>query len=97
MRCKQNDGLALVDTMIFSRAANRGARYRQPRPGGRSGYGAAHRHSGDAFPEQRGQPLDDFAVEKVRPLAEKAALVPAVNAARAMYGVLTAIVVIAVL
>ncbi|MDG5971518.1 hypothetical protein JAGODDHD_02268 [Sphingomonas paucimobilis] len=45
MRCKQNDGLALVDTMIFSRAANRGARYRQPRPGGRSGYGAAHRHS----------------------------------------------------
>ena len=51
----------------------------------------------DAFPEQRGQPLDDFAVEKVRPLAEKAALVPAVNAARAMYGVLTAIVVIAVL
>jgi DHA2 family multidrug resistance protein len=51
----------------------------------------------DAFLEQRGQPVDEFTTEMVRPLVEKAALVPAINAAWLLCGVLTLVVLVAVL
>lgn len=90
-------GLALVDTMIFSRAATEGRHIASRLQAGDLDTALRIGIPKDAFLEQRGQPLDDFAVEMVRPLVEKAALVPAVNAAWAMCGVLTAIVLIAVL
>lgn len=90
-------GLALVDTIIFSRAATEGHHIASRLQAGDLGTALRIGIPRDAFLEQRGQPLDDFAVEMVRPLVEKAALVPAVNAAWAMCGVLTAIIVIAVL
>lgn len=43
----------------------------------------------EAFLEQRGQPIDDFAIELIKPLVERAALVPAINAAWLLCGVLT--------
>ncbi|MBB4611226.1 DHA2 family efflux MFS transporter permease subunit [Sphingomonas yabuuchiae] len=90
-------GLALVDTMIFSRAATEGRHIASRLQAGDLDTALRIGIPKDAFLEQRGQPLDDFAVEMVRPLVEKAALVPAVNAAWAMCGVLTAIVLLAVL
>lgn len=89
-------GLALIDTMIFSRAATEGRHIASRLQAGDLNTALSIGIPRDAFLEQRGQPLDDFAVEMVRPLVEKAALVPAVNAAWAMCGVLTAIVLIAV-
>ncbi|WP_294281468.1 DHA2 family efflux MFS transporter permease subunit [uncultured Sphingomonas sp.] len=90
-------GLALVDTTIFSRAATEGSHIASRLQAGDLDTALRIGIPRDAFLEQRGQPLDDFAVEMVRPLVEKAALVPAVNAAWALCGVLTAIIVIAVL
>jgi len=83
--------------MIFSRAATEGRHIASRLQAGDLDTALRIGIPKDAFLEQRGQPLDDFAVGMVRPLVEKAALVPAVNAAWAMCGVLTAIVLIAVL
>jgi MFS transporter, DHA2 family, multidrug resistance protein len=83
-------GLALIDTTIFSRAATEGARIAGQLRAGDLAAAVGIGIPRDAFLEQRGQPLDDFAVEMIRPLVEKAALVPAVNAAWLLCGVLAA-------
>ena len=90
-------GLALIDTVIFSRAASEGRHIASRLQAGDLNTALSIGIPKDAFLEQRGQPLDDFAVEMVRPLVEKAALVPAVNIAWAMCGLLTAIVLVAVI
>lgn len=89
-------GLALVDTMIFSRAATEGRHIARQLQTGDLDTALRIGIPRDAFLEQRGQPVDDFAMEMVRPLVEKAALVPSINAAWAMCGILTAIALIAV-
>ncbi|MEG3090511.1 DHA2 family efflux MFS transporter permease subunit [Sphingomonas sp. PB1R3] len=89
-------GLALVDTMIFSRAATEGRHIAGRLQAGDLDTALRIGIPKDAFLEQRGQPVDDFAMEMVRPLVEKAALVPSINAAWAMCGILTAIALIAV-
>ena len=84
-------GLALIDTTVFSRAGTEGGRIADQL---RAGDLATALHIGiprDAFLEQRGQPLDEFAVEMIRPLVEKAALVPAINTAWLLCGALTAL------
>jgi DHA2 family multidrug resistance protein len=51
----------------------------------------------DAFLEQRGQPLDEFATEMIRPLVEKASLVSSINAAWLMCGFMTALILVTLL
>lgn len=82
-------GLALIDTVIFSRAATEGGRIAGQLRAGDLATATSIGIPRDAFLEQQGQPLDEFAVEMIRPLVEKAALVPAINAAWLMCGVLT--------
>ena len=90
-------GLALIDTAIFSRAATESTRIAGQLRAGDVATAVNIGIPRDAFLEQRGQPLDDFAVEMIRPLVEKASLVPAVNAAWLLCGVLTAAAVTMVL
>lgn len=86
-------GLALIDTTIFSRAATAGTQIADKLRAGDVATAVGIGIPRDAFLEQRGQPLDEFATEMVRPLVEKAALVPAVNTAWLLCGVLTALAV----
>lgn len=88
-------GLALIDTTIFSRAATAGNHIADQLRAGDVATAVRIGIPRDAFLEQRGQPLDDFTTEMVRPLVEKAALVPAVNAAWLLCGVLVALAVVA--
>lgn len=81
-------GLALIDTMIFSRAASEGQAIATQLRAGDLATALRIGIPRDAFLEQRGQPVDDFAMEMVRPLVERAALVPAVNAAWLLCGIL---------
>ena len=90
-------GLALIDTVIFSRAATEGRAIAAKLQAGDIGTAVGIGIPRDAFLEQRGQPVDEFTMEMVRPLVEKAALVPAVNAAWLLCGVLTAVALVAVL
>lgn len=90
-------GLALVDTVIFSRAATEGRTIAAKLQAGDVGTAVGIGIPRDAFLEQRGQPVDEFTTEMVRPLVEKAALVPAINAAWLLCGVLTLVVLVAVL
>ena len=82
-------GLALIDTTIFSRAKTAGSQIADQLLAGDVATAVRFGIPRDAFLEQRGQPLDEFTTEMVRPLVEKAALVPAVNAAWLLCGVLT--------
>lgn len=82
-------GLALIDTTIFSRARTAGTQIADQLRAGDVATAVRIGIPRDAFLEQRGQPLDDFATEMVRPLVERAALVPAVNTAWLLCGVLT--------
>ena len=90
-------GLALIDTIIFSRstvhATAIAARLRAGDVATAVGIGIPR----DAFVEQLGQPPDPFAEEMVRPLVEKAALVHAINDAWLMVGILTALALLSVL
>lgn len=88
-------GLALIDTTIFTRAASAGTHIADQLRAGDVATAVRIGIPRDAFLEQRGQPLDDFTTEMVRPLVEKAALVPAVNAAWLLCGVLVALAVMA--
>ena len=88
-------GLALIDTTIFSRSAAAGSQIADKLRAGDLATAVRIGIPRDAFLEQRGQPLDDFTTEMVRPLVEKAALVPAVNAAWLLCGLLTALAVLA--
>ncbi|WP_336962812.1 DHA2 family efflux MFS transporter permease subunit [Sphingobium aquiterrae] len=90
-------GLALIDTVIFSRSATH------------AGQIVAQLRAGDiatavgigipraAFIEQLGEPPDAFTEEMVRPLVEKAALVHAINDAWQLIALLTAAAVVLVL
>jgi DHA2 family multidrug resistance protein len=82
-------GLALIDTTIFSRAATAGNQIADKLRAGDVATAVRIGIPRDAFLEQRGEPLDEFATEMVRPLVEKAALVPAVNTAWLLCGLLT--------
>ena len=90
-------GLALIDTVIFSRSAAHASHIvAQLRAGDVTtavGIGIPRA----AFLEQLGQPPDEFTQEMVRPLVEKAALVHAINDAWLVIGGLTAIAVLLVL
>lgn len=90
-------GLALIDTTIFSRAASEAGQIAGKLRAGDVATAIEIGIPRDAFLEQRGQPLDEFALEMIRPLVEKASLVPAVNAAWLLCGVLTAIILVALL
>lgn len=81
-------GLALIDTTIFSRAATEGERIAGQLRAGDLATAVRIGIPREAFLEQRGQPLDEFALEMIRPLVERAALVPAVNAAWLLCGTL---------
>jgi len=84
-------GLALIDTTIFSRAATQADQIAGQLRAGDVATAVSIGIPRDAFLEQRGQPLDEFATEMIRPLVEKASLIPAVNAAWLLCGVLTAL------
>lgn len=89
-------GLALIDTTIFTRAAHEGAAIGDRLRAGDVATAVSIGIPRDSFLEQRGQPIDDFTVEMIRPLVEKAALVPAINAAWLLPGLLTAVTVLLV-
>ena len=90
-------GLAMIDTTIFSRAATEATRIAGKLKAGDVATAVNIGIPRDAFLEQRGQPIDDFTTEMIRPLVEKASLVPAVNAAWLLCGLLTALVLLTLL
>ena len=87
-------GLALIDTVIFSRsavyAASIAAQLRAGNVATAVGIGIPR----DAFLEQLGLPPDEFTEEMVRPLVEKAALVHAINDAWLLIGIITALAIV---
>ncbi|KQM13100.1 MFS transporter [Novosphingobium sp. Leaf2] len=87
-------GLALINTTIFARAATQSTAIAAKLRAGDVTTAVSIGIPRDAFLEQRGQPIDDFTVEMIRPLVQKAALVPAINAAWLLCGVLTALAVV---
>ncbi len=82
-------GLSLIDTTIFSHAKTAGTQIAEQLRAGDVATAVRIGIPREAFLEQRGQPIDDFATEMVRPLVERAALVPAVNMAWLLCGLLT--------
>ena len=87
-------GLALIDTVIFSRSAIYGAAIEAQLRAGNVATAVGIGIPRDAFLEQLGQPPDEFTEEMVRPLVEKAALVHAINDAWLLIGVATALAVV---
>ena len=87
-------GLALIDTVIFTRSAvyiaSIAAQLRAGNIATAVGIGIPR----DAFLEQLGQPPDEFTEEMVRPLVEKAALVHAINDAWMLIGIITALAIV---
>jgi DHA2 family multidrug resistance protein len=90
-------GLALIDTTIFSKAATEAGQIAAKLRTGDVATAVKIGIPRDAFLEQRGQPVDEFATEMIRPLVEKASLVPAINAAWLMCGFLTALILVTLL
>lgn len=90
-------GLALIDTVIFSRSATHADEIAAKLRDGDVTTAVDIGIPRDAFLEQVGQPPDEFAQEMVRPLVEKAALTDAINDAWFMIGILTALAVLLVL
>jgi len=86
-------GLALIDTVIFSRSAIYGAAIEAQLRAGDVATAVGIGIPRDAFLEQLGQPPDEFTEEMVRPLVEKAALVHAINDAWLLIAVATALAV----
>ena len=84
-------GLALIDTVIFSRSAIYGAAIEAQLRAGDVATAVGIGIPRDAFLEQLGQPPDEFTEEMVRPLVEKAALVDAINDAWLLIGLATAL------
>ena len=90
-------GLALIDTVIFSRSATYAASIAAQLRAGNVATAIGIGIPRDAFLEQLGQPPDEFTEEMVRPLVEKAALVHAINDAWLMIGTLTVLAIILLL
>lgn len=84
-------GLALIDTIIFSRSAVYATAIAAQLRAGDIATAVGIGIPRDAFVEQLGQPPDQFTEEMVRPLVEKAALVHAINDAWLLIGILTAL------
>lgn len=84
-------GLALIDTVIFSRTTVYGAAIAAQLRAGNVATAVGIGIPRDAFLEQMGQPPDEFTEEMVRPLVEKAALVHAINDAWLLIGLVTAL------
>jgi DHA2 family multidrug resistance protein len=89
-------GLALIDTVIFTRSGTHSVRIVKALEGGDVATAVSIGIPRDAFMEQLGQPPDDFTREMVRPLVEKAALTDAINDAWLMIGLLTLLAVLLV-
>jgi len=89
-------GLALVDTIIFSRAATYGSQIVEQLEDGNVETAVRIGIPRDAFIEQIGIPPDEFTEEMIRPLVEKYALVEAINDAWLLIGTLTALAVVLV-
>lgn len=87
-------GLALIDTIIFSRAATYGSKIVEQLKAGDVETAVRIGIPRDAFLEQIGTPPDEFTQEIIRPLVEKYALVEAINDAWLLIGALTALAVI---
>lgn len=90
-------GLALIDTTIFSKAATEAGQIATKLRAGDVATAVKIGIPRDAFLEQRGQPLDEFATEMIQVLVEKASLIPAINAAWLMCGALTALILVTLL
>ena len=90
-------GLALIDTIVFSRSATNAtdivARLQKGDVATAVGIGIPR----DAYLAQLGKPPDEFTAEMVRPLVEKAALANAINDAWLVIGILTAVAVLLVI
>lgn len=89
-------GLALIDTMIFTRAPVYGAQIAEQLKAGDIDTAVRIGIPRDAFIEQIGIPPDEFTEELVRPLVERAALVDAINDAWMLIAALTALAIILV-
>ena len=89
-------GLALIDTVIFSRSAGHARHIVDRLRAGDIGMATAIGIPRNTFLAQRGVPLDEFTQEMVRPLVEKAALVDAINDAWLLIGALTLVAVLLV-
>ena len=89
-------GLALIDTVIFSRGAEHARQIADQLRAGNVQTAVAIGIPRDSFLENLGEPVDDMTTEMVRPLVEKAALVHAINDAWLMIGVLTLLAVLLV-
>jgi DHA2 family multidrug resistance protein len=82
-------GLALIDTVIFSRSAAHAAAIAAQLRAGDIATAVGIGIPREAFVEQLGQPPDAFTEEMVRPLVEQAALVHAINDAWLMIAIVT--------
>lgn len=82
-------GLALIDTVIFSRSASRASEIVAQLHAGNVATAVSIGIPRQAFLEQLGQPPDEFTQEMIQPLVEKSALVHAINDAWMVIGMLT--------
>ena len=82
-------GLALIDTIIFTRSPHYAALIEARLRAGDVATAISIGIPRDAFLENLGEPIDDITTEMVRPLVEKAALVHAINDAWLAIGLIT--------
>ncbi len=82
-------GLALIDTIIFSRSPHYGRVIEEQLRAGNIDTAVSIGIPRDAFLENLGEPVDDLTIEMVRPLVEKAALTHAINDAWLAIGLVT--------
>ncbi len=82
-------GLALIDTIIFSRSPHYAGLIEAKLRAGDLATAISIGIPRDAFLENLGEPVDDITTEMVRPLVEKAALTQAINDAWLAIGLIT--------
>ena len=82
-------GLALIDTIIFSRSPHYAGLIEAKLRAGDLATAISIGIPRDAFLENLGEPIDDITTEMVRPLVEKAALTQAINDAWLAIGLIT--------
>ncbi len=90
-------GLALIDTIIFSRSATHAKHISAQLQAGNVETAVSIGIPRGAFLEQLGQPPDEFTQEMVRPLVEKASLIHGINDAWLVIGLVTAFAMLLVL
>ena len=82
-------GLALIDTIIFTRSPHYGSLIEAQLRAGNVDTAVRIGIPREAFLENLGEPIDDITTEMVRPLVEKAALTQAINDAWLAIGLAT--------